>query len=61
MIKVTVSYERPEELEAVLTRLGSVVQNVKLHQGGKYKKAYLILTGEPNPLKKLGQRDIIRT
>ncbi len=54
MIKVTVSYDRPEELKTVLTRLKGVVQNVKLCQGSRYKKAYLILSNEPIPLEKTG-------
>lgn len=40
--KVTISYERPEELEKILGQLGPMVKSFKIPGGqrGRYKKAY---------------------
>lgn len=40
--KVTISYERPEELEKILGQLGPMVKSLKTPGGqrGRYKKAY---------------------
>lgn len=47
-VKITISYERPEELEGVLKRLRSVAKCYKLpkDQKGRYKKAYVVLREE---------------
>lgn len=41
--KVTISYERPEELEKILERLGPMVKSYKVDkmQRGRFKKAYV--------------------
>ena len=43
MIKIKVSYERPEELEKLLKMLGTAVKKCKVsrQQGVKYLKAYV--------------------
>lgn len=40
--KVTISYERPEELEKILRQLGPMVSSCRVSSGqkGRYKKAY---------------------
>lgn len=45
MIKIKVSYERPEELQRVIRLLGQSAQKVReaKEQAGKYKRAYIIL------------------
>lgn len=54
--KVTISYERPEELEKILKRLEPMVSSYKVSSGqkGRYKKAYANLcTGLDNDLAEL--------
>ncbi len=43
-VKITISYELPEELRSAL-RLSPVIKRCKLPKGqqGKYKKAYVLL------------------
>ena len=43
MVKIKVSYERPEELKRILDRLGPEVKSLKVarNQEGKFKKAYI--------------------
>ena len=45
MIKIKVSYERPEELRKVLERLNPYVKNWKAsrNQNGHFLKAYIIM------------------
>lgn len=45
MIKLKVSYQRPDELRRLLAKLGTDVQSWKVakNQEGKYQKAYIIL------------------
>lgn len=45
MVKLKVSYERPEELQKVITLLGATLHNMKIvpEQKGKYKRAYIDL------------------
>jgi len=40
--KVTISYEKPEELEKILDRLAPMIKSYKISSGqkGRYKKAY---------------------
>ncbi len=44
-VKITISYERPEELMATLRQLSPMIQSRKLSrkQEGKYKRAYVLL------------------
>jgi len=44
-VKITISYERPEELMATLRQLSPMIQSSKLSrkQEGKYKRAYVLL------------------
>lgn len=46
--KVTISYERTEELRAVLDRLGPMVRSYKVAkmQRGRFKKAYADLDAD---------------
>ncbi len=43
-IKITLSYERSEELKAVLERLGPMVRSYKVakRQRGRFRKAYIL-------------------
>jgi len=43
MIKIKVSYERPEELKRILDRLRPEVKSLKVgrNQEGQFKKAYI--------------------
>lgn len=45
MIKIKVSYERPEELRRVIRLLGQSAQTVRKakERHGQYKRAYIIL------------------
>lgn len=45
MVKIKVSYERPEELQRVVRLLGPAMETCKRarEQEGKYKRAYIIL------------------
>ena len=45
MIKIKVSYERPEELQRVIRLLGQSVQTIRKakEQRGQYKRAYISL------------------
>lgn len=45
MVRLKVSYERPEELQKVITLLGATLHSMKrvLEQKGKYKRAYISL------------------
>lgn len=47
-VKITISYEKPEELRSALRQLSPVIKRCKLPKGqqGKYKKAYVILRNE---------------
>lgn len=47
-VKITISYERPEELQKYLDRHRSEVKCYKLpkDQKGRYKKAYVVLREE---------------
>ena len=40
MVKIRISYEKPEELTEVLRRLHPV-GNIRQHDKGRYKKAYI--------------------
>ena len=42
-VKVRISYERPQELHAVLKLLNPIIKSCKADKGvnGRYKKAYL--------------------
>ena len=42
-IKITLSYERPEELREALERLGPMVRSYKVarRQQGRFKRAYI--------------------
>ena len=43
-VKIKVSYEQEQELEAVTVLLAPMVRNVKVQPSkGKYKRAYMIL------------------
>jgi len=43
MVKIKVSYERPEELKRILDRLRPEVKSLKVsrNQAGQFKKAYI--------------------
>lgn len=43
MMRIRVSYERPEELKRLVERLGKGVKSVKAprQQDGKFRKAYI--------------------
>lgn len=43
MVKIKVSYERPEELKRILDRLRPDVKNLKVakNREGQFKKAYI--------------------
>lgn len=45
MIKIKISYERPEELQEVLERLAPNVKNLKVarKQDGRFLKAYVTM------------------
>lgn len=45
MIKIKISYERPEELQKVLERLAPNVKNLKVSrkQDGRFLKAYVTM------------------
>ena len=45
MVKIKVSYERPEELQRVIRLLGQSAQTIRKgkEQHGRYKRAYIIL------------------
>lgn len=45
MIKIKVSYERPEELQRVLQLLGGSARSIRKgrEQRGQYKRVYIIL------------------
>ena len=45
MVRLKVSYERPEELQKVITLLGATLHSMKRvpEQKGKYKRAYISL------------------
>ena len=45
MIKIRISYERPEELQRLVERLGHDVKRIKApkQQEGKFRKAYIEL------------------
>lgn len=45
MVKIKVSYERPEELKRLMERLGQDVKRIKAprQQEGKFRKAYIEL------------------
>lgn len=45
MVKIKISYERPEELKNILDRLGENVKRIKepKRQEGQYKRAYIEL------------------
>ena len=47
-VKIRVSYENPQELQAVLEQLAPMVQSHKIskRQEGQYKKAYIVLKEE---------------
>ena len=49
-VKIRVSYERPEELQRILARLGPEVKSWKAakRQEGPYRKAYIELVGADN-------------
>lgn len=49
-VKIKISYERPEELRAVIRRLSPVMKCCKFPKGqqGRYKKAYVLLREELN-------------
>ena len=44
-VKITISYEKPEELRSALRQLSPVIKRCKLPKGqqGKYKTAYVLL------------------
>ena len=44
-VKITISYEKPEELRSALRQLSPVIKRCRLSKGqqGKYKKAYVLL------------------
>lgn len=53
MIKIKISYEKPEELQQIIKLLSPVIKSYKVpkEQKEKYKRAYLSCTGaiqEPN-------------
>lgn len=47
-VKITISYERPEELRPLIRLLSPVMKCCKLPKGqqGRYKKAYVLLRDE---------------
>lgn len=50
MVRIRVSYEQPEELQEVVSRLGSGVKCVKLPRSrgsGRFQRAYIDLDGVP--------------
>ena len=60
LIRIRVSYERPEELQEVLTRLGTGDGCVKLprrQRAGRFRRAYIDLGVLPGKNKSCTQRD----
>lgn len=53
-IKITISYERPEELKEALERLGPMVRSCKAsrRQQGRFKKAYIMGEAACCPIQK---------
>jgi hypothetical protein len=45
-VKIKVSYQRPDELRRLLSRLGTDVESCKVakNQEGRFLKAYILLT-----------------